>query len=105
MNDSWIAIVDRKGLRQLVLETSHALPFLIRRASREDVECFWAVLEPQHVIFIERLRRSGNATSALRWVDYLATDVGRMSLDDSTVPPQLPVDVTIPDNRDREWNY
>ena len=105
MNDSWIAIVDRKGLRQLVLETSHALPFLIRRASREDVECFWAVLEPQHVNFIERLRRSGNSTSTQRWLEYLATDLDRMSLDDPAIPRQLPGDVTIPDDHDREWNY
>lgn len=105
MNDSWIAIVDRTGLKQLVLETSHALPFLLRRASREDAECFWAVLEPHHVKFIERLRCTGNSRPALRWLEYLATDLGRISPDNSLVPPWLPDDVTIPDDCDREWSY
>ena len=105
MNDSWIAIVDCKGLRQLVLETSHALPFLLRRALRENTECFWAVLEPRHVEFIERLRWSGNSAAALRWLEYLATDLGRISRDENYFPPWLPNDVTIPDDCDREWSY
>ena len=105
MNDSWIAIVDRTGLRKLVLETSHALPFLLRRASRENAECFWAVLEPRHVRFVEQLRCSGNSRPALRWLEYLATDLGRISPDISSVPPWLPDDVTIPDDCDKEWSY
>ena len=105
MNDSWIAIVDRHGLRQLVLETSHALPFLLKRASRENAECFWAVLEPRHVEFIQRLRRLGNPVSALRWMEYLATDFGRVTPCESPVPAWLPDDVTIPDGHDREWGY
>lgn len=105
MNDSWIAIVDRTGLRKLVLETSHALPFLIRQATRENAECFWAVLEPQHVSFIERLRCTGNSVAALRWLDYLATDIGRITPNESVVPPWLSDDVTIPDGHDREWSY
>ena len=104
MNDSWIAIVDRHGLRQLVLETSHALPFLLRRAARENAECFWAVLEQRHVEFIERLRCSGNSASALRWLEYLATDLGRICPHESPLPPWLPGDVTNPDGHDREWN-
>ena len=105
MNDSWIAIVDRQGLRQLVLETSHALPFLLKRATRENAECFWAVLEPQHVEFIQRLRRLGNPVSALRSLEYLASDLGRVSPCESAIPPWLPDDVTIPDRHDREWSF
>ncbi len=105
MNDSWIAIVDRRGLRLLVLETSHALPFLLRRASRQNAECFWAVLEPRHAVFIEHLRRTGSPNSALRWLEYLATDLGRVAPCDSSDPPWISEDVTIPHDRDREWNY
>ena len=103
MNDSWIAIVDRQGLRQLVLETSHAIPFLLRRASRENAECFWAVLQPQHAAFIEQLRCTGNLVAALRWLDYLATDVGRIAPTDSLIPSWLSDDVTIPDGHDKDW--
>ena len=104
MNDSWIAIVDRRGLRQLVLESSHALPFLLKRASRQKAECFWAVLEPQHADFIERLQSAGNCAAALQWLEYLATDFGRFTPGDSLIPPWLPDDVTITDRHDREWS-
>lgn len=87
-----------------MVETSHALPFLLRQASRENAECFWAVLEPRHADFIEQLRRTGNLVSALRWLEYLATDLGRISPDISPVPPWLPDDVTIPADCDREWS-
>ena len=105
MNDSWIAIVDRHGLRQLVLETSHALPFLLKRASRENAECFWAVLEPKHAEFIQQLKRFGNPVSALRWLEYLATDLGRICSVESPIPLCLPDDVTIPDRHDKEWSF
>jgi len=105
MNDSWIAIVDRQGLRQLVLETSHALPFLLRRASRQNAECFWVVLDSRHAEFIQRLRQAGSYFSALRWLEYLATDCGRASLNAPFIPAWIPEDVTISDDRDREWSY
>ncbi|HBE68529.1 MAG TPA: hypothetical protein DDW52_10315 [Planctomycetaceae bacterium] len=104
MNDSWIAIADRRGLKQLVLETSHALPFLLKRANRENAECFWAVLEPRHAQFIQRLRRLGNPISALRWLEYLAIDLGRVSPCESHLRLWFPDDVTIPDRRDRDWS-
>lgn len=104
MNDSWIAIADRRGLRQLVLETKHAVCFLLRRASRENVECFWAVLEPQHAEFVEQLRRTGNSAAALRWLEHLATDFGRIAPSELHIPQWLRDDVTIPDNRDKEWS-
>jgi len=105
MNDSWIAIVDRQGLRQLVLETSHALPFLLRRASRQNAECFWVVLDSRHAEFIQRLHQAGSCFSALRWLEYLATDCGRVALNAPFMQAWIPEDVTIHDDRDREWSY
>jgi len=104
MNDSWIAIVDRRGLRQLVLESRHALPFLLRRASRQNAVCFWAVLTPQHAQFIEQRRLMGNTATALRLLEHLATDMGRIAPSEPPIPAWLPEDVTIPDDHDREWN-
>jgi len=103
MNDSWIALVDLTGLKLLVRENDHASLFLLRRASRENAECFWAVLEPRNAQFVERLRRSGHPAAAVRWLEYLATDLGRMTPSEQLLPPWLPEDVTIPDEHDKEW--
>jgi len=104
MNDSWIALADRRGLKLLVLETSHTIRFVLRRARRENAECFWTVLTPQHAQFIEQLLQMGSTAAALKLLEHLATDMGRIAPSEPPVPAWLPEYVTIPDDHDREWN-
>lgn len=105
MNDSWIALADRRGLRLLVLETSHAIRFLLRRAERENAECFWVVLTPYHARFINDQRALGDAATALRTLEQLATNMGRLLPQEPALPVWLPEYVTIPEKHDREWDY
>ncbi len=103
MNDSWIALVDHDGLKLLVLETSHALHFLQRRAERQNAECFWVVLTRQHAGLVEQLCHFGSPSAALNVLEHLATDVGRFAPPEPIMPVWFPDGVTIPDNRDKEW--
>lgn len=80
MNDSWIAVANQSGLKMLVRETPHAAHFLMRRAMRENAECFWAVLQPDHAKFIRLHIEDGTRQEALRWLEHLALDIGRMSM-------------------------
>lgn len=104
MNDSWIALVDQHGLNSLVLETSHAVRFMLRRAERLNAECFWVVLTPQHAIQIEQLRRLGNTAAALSLLERLAINMGRITPPAPTLRVWIPDCVTVPDDRDMEWN-
>ncbi len=103
MNDSWIALTDQHGLRQLTLETRHAVRFLLRRAARENAECFWVVLTPTQARFIQQWLQMGDPLTALRMLDDMATDSGRISPDLSLIPASLAEYVTIPDGHDKEW--
>lgn len=105
MNDSWIALADQRGLKLLVLETSHAIRFLLRRAERENAECFWVVLTPSHAQFINYQREQGDADAALRSLSQLATNMGRLTPQEPALPVWLPEYVTIPEQHDREWDY
>lgn len=80
MNDSWIAIVDRTGLKQLVLETSHVLPFLMRRASHKDFECFWTVIEHSHARWIKHLIEMEQHELALKALNQVSTNAGTIPL-------------------------
>ena len=96
-------MVDEEGLKELVLETRHAVPFLLRRASRQHAECFWVVLEPQHVEFIQRLKQVGNPMSALRWLEYLASDFGRLLPFDFQLPLCGSADTALVDLHETSW--
>lgn len=102
MNDSWIALANLSGLKALVLEEKHALPFMHRRAGRENALCFWAVLAPHHAGFIQQKLREGDHVAALAWLDRLASDLGRISPPEVCHPDWICEYVTIPDERDTE---
>lgn len=104
MITSWIAIVNRQGLRLLVLETPHALPFMLKRAARENAVCFWAVLHSEQAAFVEALRQSGNPQAALKWMEYLAREVGRIIPSEPLSDAQHRGHVTYSDGHDMEWN-
>ena len=104
MNDSWIALVDQHGLNSLVAETSHAVRFMLLRAERIEAECFWVVLTPQHALNIEQLRRVGNQEFALQLLELLAINMGRIVPPEPALKVWTPENVTIPDDRDMEWN-
>ena len=104
MNDSWIALVDQHGLNSLVLETSHTVRFMLRRAERLNAECFWVVLTPQHANHIDQLTRLGNTAAALSLLERLAINMGRITPPGPTLRVWIPEGVTIPDDRDMEWN-
>jgi len=89
MNDSWIALADRHGLKLLILETSHTIRFMLRRAERQKAECFWVVLTPHHAQFIEQMLRLGDAAAALRLLEHLATNMGRIVPNEPAVPAWL----------------
>jgi len=103
MNDSWIALVDRHGLREFVLETEHIVPFALRRAERENAACFWVVLRPRHAELVEQLRLMGSPATALQLLEQLAIHMGRIS-EDEPISQWSDEDVTIPDDRDKEWS-
>ena len=42
--------------------------------------------------------------SALKWLEYLASDLGRVAPDESIGATWISDCVTIPDDRDMEWN-
>ena len=47
MNNSYLGIITPRGLETLVVETEHAAPFLLRRATKrpDDAIVFWTVLD------------------------------------------------------------
>ncbi len=104
MNDSWIALVDCNGLKLLVRETPHAVPFLLRRAQRQNAACFWVVLESRQAQFIEHLLHLGAKSDALRWLEHLAIDFGSIPSPIITYPTWLMESVTSPYDCDTEWN-
>ena len=87
-----------------MLETPHALPFMLKRAARENGVCFWAVLHAEQAAFVERLRQSDNPQAALKWLEYLAREVGRIVPSDPFSDGRDPSYVTDSDGHDMEWN-
>lgn len=88
-----------------MLESPHALPFLLKRAARENAVCFWAVLHSDQAEFVEELRQSGSPQAALKWLEYLARELGRIAPSEPVRDSRHPGDVTHPDGHDMEWNY
>ena len=103
MKDSWIALADRDGLNLLVRETPHVVPFLLRRAQRQNAVCFWVVLESRQALFIEHLMQMGANLDALHWLEHLAIDFGSIPSPKQTYPTWLLESVTVPHDCDTEW--
>ncbi len=76
MRKSYIGILDRSGLSELLPETEHVDRFLLRRASRENTVCFWAVMDDSVAQSIRTELSFGQHQNAARLLQLLATDYG-----------------------------
>lgn len=78
MTQSYLGVVSRRGLEQLVEETEHAAIFLNRRCYRRrtDLALCWATLDTQDAETIHCLLRLRLHTSALWRLDADAIQRG-----------------------------
>lgn len=86
VRDSWLAIVDERGLQTLVQENTHARLFLSRRVRRDGCLLAWIILELQHAEYIQCLLRSGYHRMALSSLTHLATDGGCVQVVEANLP-------------------
>ena len=96
--------LEMRSVRQASGALNELAKLMPDEAERLNAECFWVVLTPQHAIQIEQLRRLGNTAAALSLLERLAINMGRITPPAPTLRVWIPDCVTVPDNRDMEWN-
>ena len=92
MLHSYLALVDDRGLRLLVLEKPYVEKFLARWAQREHAVLYWAILAEGHASFIRWHLSHGQFSEALNALERLAKDLGpvsRISENDLLLAPSL----------------
>lgn len=83
MSNAFVGIISSRGLESMVPETEHALPFLIRRAYRQqppEAVCYWAVMDEAVAEEVHRQLRGQCHEDAFLVLRTLAECFG-------TVPP------------------
>jgi len=91
MKNSYIGIVNRRGLECLFVEDQHTVKFMQRRAALrmiDDATCFWAVIDPSFVVSIQLELDAGNARDALYLLQSFAHEAGRLLPE---IPDSVPV--------------
>jgi hypothetical protein len=90
VTNSYLGIITRRGLEQLVLETEHAAPFVLRRVARksvgEAVGC-WAVLDERTARDVTRRVSDRRFEEALHQLNTQAIHLGTL------LPPLLEDDL------------
>ena len=79
MTESFVGIVSRLGLEGLWHEETHAMPFVMRRATRirdRQACCIWAVMDIAFAKRVEEQLHFGNRYDALVLLQSLAVDLG-----------------------------